>query len=799
MRITRLAAFVLLFCLLAACSAPEGPGDRAELSGGPSPTARPEGFLDEGQTPDRREGTIRVACDELHGAHNPFYADCDGERTLRELVFDTLLVTDRTGEPVLKGLEGESRVYSGILYAYSGIADCEIAEAEDGSAELSFTLREDVLFSDGQPLTARDVLFSMYVYADPAYSGDVAFAQLPIEGLEAYRGGTASLWRLIFEDLGRESPENGAYYTEEERQTFCEALRRAGCDFAQEIVDYCVRNYSGYCEAYAGCSREELEQDAGRQVLLGMHCWGYCAEMTQDRLITASGAEFDLRRNRLPTTEDFWNEILSVCGYDLSPEGLEYESAGTSFADTLTRTLLDLAPELTAYVPVGETASVISGLEQTGLYTFTVRLTELRPDSLRKFCFPVAPLHVYGAGEYDPARGIYGLEKGCVYSLREEDLPLIGSGPYVLNDSGENSVLLAADGSWWGGRAKTGFVELEVCPRERLAEALTEGEFDLYVSDLESGAASVAGGNRANDVFGGRITALAWPSGGYGYIGMRADTVCVGEDPAGEASRNLRRGLAVLLAEYREEAVSGYYGDRAIVLNESLANEPLAASDASEAFFFWDVDGNQIYTENMSDSQRKEAALQACVGYLKAAGYDWDDTREMFVAPPEDGRIEFEFWIPGEGAGNHPAWALAMKAAEVLKSIGIKMTVLDMPNMTGFWAGVDGGQADLWAASWSEDVTADRMYSGEDTLNSFRLTDEELDGLTAGDCRSADAEIRGAALRRCREIVEDWAVELPFYRKENALLLHKGSFAELPQALTLYYPWTAEAPTMELG
>ena len=42
-------------------------------------------------------------------------------------------------------------------------------------------------FSDGTPLTADDVIFSMYVYSDMDYDGYATFSGTPIKGLQNYR------------------------------------------------------------------------------------------------------------------------------------------------------------------------------------------------------------------------------------------------------------------------------------------------------------------------------------------------------------------------------------------------------------------------------------------------------------------------------------------------------------------------------------------------------------------------------------------------------------------------------------
>ena len=48
---------------------------------------------------------------------------------------------------------------------------------------------------------------------------------------------------------------------------------------------------------------------------------------------------------------------------------------------------------------------------------------------------------------------------------------------------------------------------------------------------------------------------------GYGYIALSAKNVNVGGDPASEASKDLRKAIATVLAAYRDEGIDSCYGD----------------------------------------------------------------------------------------------------------------------------------------------------------------------------------------------------------------------------------------------
>ncbi len=69
---------------------------------------------------------------------------------------------------------------------------------------------------------------------------------------------------------------------------------------------------------------------------------------------------------------------------------------------------------------------------------------------------------------------------------------------------------------------------------------------------------------------------------GYGYIGINAETVNVGGEPASEASRTCAKALATVIAAYREVAIDSYYGERASVINYPISNTSWAAPQKTD-------------------------------------------------------------------------------------------------------------------------------------------------------------------------------------------------------------------------
>lgn len=62
-------------------------------------------------------------------------------------------------------------------------------EVKSGATEsvYTFVLKNNIKFSDGKPLTMNDVLFNMYEYLDPVYTGSSTMYSIKIKGLSEYR------------------------------------------------------------------------------------------------------------------------------------------------------------------------------------------------------------------------------------------------------------------------------------------------------------------------------------------------------------------------------------------------------------------------------------------------------------------------------------------------------------------------------------------------------------------------------------------------------------------------------------
>ena len=177
-------------------------------------------------------------------------------------------------------------------------------------------------------------------------------------------------------------------------------------------------------------------------------------------------------------------------------------------------------------------------------------------------------------------------------------------------------------------------------------------------------------------------------------------------DPSGSKS-----AFTTVLAVYRDVAIDSYYGDAASVINYPISNTSWAAPQKSDAdyqvAYSVDVDGNPLYTDDMTDDEKFAAATQAALGFFEAAGYTVENGK--VTAAPEGAKMTYEIIIGADGSGDHPSFAILTDAKAALESIGFTLEINDVTDSNIMWDALNAGTAEMWAAAWQATVDPD-MY-----------------------------------------------------------------------------------------
>lgn len=181
----------------------------------PKPTPKATATVDEGNANASGTGDgqadvpLIIGCKTFAKNFNPFSAENEADRQAVDLTQIKLLTNDRAGKILYKGIDGEVREYDGESYTYYGATDLEIDYREKSdTTKYTITLRDDLVFSNGEKLTIDDVIFSMYVFCDNSYKGSMQLKNMPVKGLLNYQADSRNAEKLSDKKVQRYIKKN---------------------------------------------------------------------------------------------------------------------------------------------------------------------------------------------------------------------------------------------------------------------------------------------------------------------------------------------------------------------------------------------------------------------------------------------------------------------------------------------------------------------------------------------------------------------------------------------------------------
>lgn len=721
------------------------------------------------------DGSVVFAQDNFSSKFSPFFADTVPDQDVVNFVAYPLLTIDRSGAIIYKGIEGETKEYNGKEYSYKGISDLAVTENADGTVYYDFTIKDGVKFSDGKPLTVDDVIFSMYVFADPTYDGSASFYSVPIQGMEEYRKGMEPLFKLIL--AAGEDNKDFSKWTEEQQTKFWADYKKAAEEFVKEIEDSLISS---------GSNKE------GDSVAAFAANYGY------------EGLKADA------TAMDFFNAMLAKYNGSVTDMS-SAESAGKPFTE-----LMESYKDYAVGVETGNSAPNISGIQKTGDNTVRVITTKVDAQAIYQLAMLISPLHYYGdPAQYDYANNKFGFPKGDLSTVRAKTTQPLGAGPYVFEKYENGVVSMKANENYYLGAPKTKSLKVNYVAQPDRVNAVLTGTADVtnpsYTNEI---ADAIKKANSNGEISGDKIYTSAVDALGYGYIGINTHNVSVNNEPGSEASKNLRRAFATIFSVYRDLAVSSYYGDRASVINYPITNTSWAApqptDDGYQIAFSKDVKGEPIYTSGMSDEDKYAAAKKAALGFLEAAGYTVADGK--ITAAPAGAKMEYEVIIPGSGTGDHPSFMILTEAQKAFAEIGMKLTINDISNSADLWNKLQARQAEMWCAAWQATPDPDMFqiyYSdiangGKNPGGSnyqYQIEDADLDTMILQARESTDQEYRKTMYKACLDKIIDWSCEVPIYQRKEVTIFsaERIKVDTITPDISPFYKWYAEVENLQLA
>ena len=759
-----------------------------------------------------------VAYDTFNQKFNPFYYTVAYDGDVASVCVDSLLSNDRSGEMVLKGVEGETRKYNGTEYSDDRLAHCTIDQGDD-TTTYTFKLREGVKFADGEELTADDLIFSLYVVLDPNYTGIITLYSEDIVGLQAYRTQTSDELYQKYSEMYDYFSENGdaGEYGDELFTSYQDTLKQTWMDDLQATVDYVYENYGADVASYMPeVDTAALDSSEELKIAYAMLMWSFGTYDGGVLTATDSGETFDIAGGTYPTMDDFYEEVTAKY-----PTAADYDAAGESASggSVVSTAESTFITDSSASDESSDGAGVpnISGIQKLDDYTVSVTTNGFSATTIYKLAgVPLAPMHYYGdASKYDYENNQFGFDFGDLSGV-ESNLEPMGTGPYVFDKYENRIVYLNANENYWKGAPKIKQMQWKETQESDKTAAIGTGTADMAepqgsIDTLQE----ISSYNSNGETTGDKMTTYFYDMLGYGLIGINAHNVNVGGDPASDASKDLRKAFATVLAVYRDIAMTSYYGEAAKVIEYSTSASswayPAVTDPDYKVAYSTDVDGNPIYTDDMTDEERYAAALEAAKGYFIAAGYTWDEASGKFTAAPEGAKMSYECMIGGGGSGDHPDFLLLEYARDALESIGITLVINDPSDTNEVWNAKDANTTELWVQSWSLSLDPDPMQiwhssnvpglPGSTGSNGANLVDDKMDELIMESRSSADSEYRKAILKQVYDLILDWGVEVPVFQRQNIYVFstERVNLDTLTPDITTYWNWMHDLEKLEMN
>ena len=763
-KIKGIISVIICAALLAGCGrAPEAPADTTAASEAPavsttaatkapvSAAAALDGEDEPAETAVREVKPLVISADGLDADYSPFVSETDFDRLISKACFTRLLGRTRSGNTVLNGVTGVSEMYSGRKYDYEGIADTAVThDEENGTTTYAFSLRTDVGFADGEVLDADDVIFTLY--AALCLGLDDGLRDADIVGARNYIYNSPIAEELTDEQLTEALASEEIVPLIREKliiPVLKEQYKNVEALYSDNSYDIYTATYPDPMKLFvffcAADKSYEVPEGADKDRVISDVADGYGADYRRLAALTAGdGSAFD-------------SDALSIAIAFLTSKQ-QAEDGGSAG-------------------PVKN----ISGIVKTGKFSLAVTVHGGGKRLEDALCgLPIAPLHYYGSEEqYDYEKNRFGFAKGKASELVTVHAgEPMGSGAYTFAEAETDRLMLTANDNFRGGSPQT--ANITVISGSDPVALIADGIADITSAQVSAGLTEQR--DEANRSLEKIYTGIICGAG-YGYAAFDVNVVNIAGEPFSEQSCALRKALAAVTAYFRDRSVREYFKDGAVPAELPCIGNIIIDTSAEDykAPYTVDAKGEPVFTEGMTDIERRNAVRNACLGFLEKAGYTVENGK--VTEAPEGGRLVFTAEYSGSGAGDHPAKYAFEQSARLLSEIGITLNVTDMPDAGLYYDDITAGNAALGALSYSG------MLRGKFASPlSKELAGELGELITAAEEASAeDAQAAYAALYD--KMIYEYAAEIPLYKRTvsvfySALRLDRAS---LTRDMTEWY------------
>lgn len=755
---------------------------------------------------DREKTPLTIASEALDGVFNPFFytAGADGEIVGQTQI--GMLSGDENGRPIA----GKDEPCVALDYSVVTTGTPADVNGDDYSkyyTDYYFAVKDDIKFSDGTPLTIKDVLFNMYMYLDPAYTGSSTMYSVKIRGLATYRTQTSDVNQQEGFD---EYFNNNAYKRISDIRTWANNNQSTWESAPQQVKDDILKAHELFLDEVK--SDWKAAPDAVESYKKYGFTEGWEVFLYQYGLIKVTprkdandkrvyDVDYNNYKDMAHDEETMVNQAYQsmVGGYESASAAYKsnIKSIITNYATAGTLRDYLVSDEISKYYAgdlVYRTVSGITTYKASSIPTenggtrdlgktldiLKITIDGVDPKAIQNFSFTVAPMHYYSSTAdkftLEAGKEYFGVEFAdteFMTAVKVKQVPL-GAGPYRASTAeGTDSVPEKSE------FYKNGIVYLERndnfllgAPKiKKICFQETSNTF-MYES-VQTGTVHFASPTAKNEMIGKLEGADKETMGyvlaqnlGYGYIGINASYV---------HDINVRR--AIMHAMDVSECISYYGGNTLAETIYRPMSTTLVDYYPTEATAYYAYDGT-------GETSRR---------LVQEAGYSVNNNG-IFENPATGDVLKFTFTIAGDSE-DHPAYQTMIHAADVLNDIGFDITVAK--DSTAL-SKLSAGTLAVWAAAWSSSSDPDmyQVYHKNSSATSVKAwgypyllsantgTSEEkgiindLAVLIEQGRETTVVAERKEIYKSALDKVMELAVELPTYQRKALYVYRKGVINE---------------------
>ena len=110
----------------------------------------------------------------------------------------------------------------------------------------------------------------------------------------------------------------------------------------------------------------------------------------------------------------------------------------------------------------------------------------------------------------------------------------------------------------------------------------------------------------------------------------------------------------------------------------------------------------------------------------------------------------------------------------------------------------------MWVAAWGATIDPDmfQIYHPEGGSNyMYEIDDDNLAQLIVDARSTTDQNFRKLMYKECLDIIIDWAVEIPVYQRQNAIIFssERVNMKTVTPDISTFYGWINEIHQIELN